>query len=240
MPFAVRTSLIVACIAALAALLAGCSDYSPCGPCTTVDRLHVQGKYVRVTGDPPQGVENGARITVRWRTQTGPVVSDLEVDINDYPLEFYPSGESYMGVVPALEPGDSLRLSVSDGSSSISRTVPVPYAPTDVQLVGGVWDISGPSALNRLEWSNPGVLGLAVVIQLYGFDGEDVVFIFEVISGEPDYTDFTISNRDVPGYADFLWIYALVAQMEYVQFPVGPGLTVLSGTIGEWPTSAGR
>ena len=222
------------------ALLGGCSDSNPSGPSTIVGCLHIGGSYIRVTGDPPQGFAEGASITIRYGSATGPIASGLEVDINDHPLAFYPPSGAYAGVVPALTPGDSLKLSISDGLGTISRTVLLPHPPSELELVGDSWDISGPSALNTLRWENPAVLGEAVVVRLYDYDGWNAVLLLDAASGDAGNSDFTIPNSQLAYYETLEGVGAVVAQMEYVGFPAGAGLSVLAATIHTWPVTSGE
>lgn len=233
-----RISTVALTTVAVAALLCACSNTSPSGPGTVVGCLHVRGSYVHVTGDPPQGYRNGAMIEVRYGSDTGPVAWKLDVDINGHSIDFDSLTGLYTGVVPSLAPGDSMTVTVSDGLGAISRTVSVPYAPSNLQLAGGIWDTSGPSVVNRLTWDNPAILGLTVAMQLYAHDGQELSFLYE-LQGEPTYSDLTLPNSWLGDYETFESVGALVAQKEYVAFPAGHGLAVLSGTVGEWPTSSG-
>ena len=234
-----RTSIAGLMIAAAALLLTGCSDSGSCGPGTSLADLYVYGECVCVTGDPPEGLPSGARISIYHGSETGPVASDLEVEINEYRLTFDAASESYVGAVPALEPGDEVTISVSEGRVSLSRTVSVPYAPFDLQVSGDAWDISGLSTTNTLTWSNPAVLGTALDVRLFGFNGEAVVPMVHAGIGTPTYTELIFTNWQLTDYETLEWVSVLVAQMVRVEFPTGPGVEILGGAIGEWQTVDG-
>ena len=235
----VRTPIAGLIVVAAALLLTGCSDSGSCGPGTVLGDLYVYGNYVCTTGDPSQGLPNGARISIYHGSETGPVASDLEVEINEYRLTFDAATESYVGVVPALEPGDEVTVSISEGPVSLSRTVSVPHAPFDLQVLGDAWDISGSSTSNTVSWSNPAVLGTALDVHLFGFNGEDVVPMVHAMIGTPTYTELTFTNWQLSDYETLEWVSVLVAQMDRVEFPTGPGVEVLGVAIGEWQTVGG-
>ncbi len=239
MQFTVRTPIAGLIILAAALLLTGCSDSGSCGPSAVLADLYVYGEYVCTAGDATQGLPSGARISIYHESETGPVVADLEVEINEHRLMFDAASESYVGVVPGLEPGDGLTISISEGPISLSRTVFVPYAPFDLQVPGDAWDISEPSSANTVSWSNPSVLGTALDIRLFGFDGEHVVPMVHATTWTPTRTEVTFTNWQLPDYETLEVVSVLVAQMVRVEFPTGPGVDILGAAIGEWQTVNG-
>ena len=230
----VRTLMAGLMIVAAGIVFSGCSDSGPCDPGTLLADLYVYGEYVHFTGDPAQGLPNGAHISIYHGSETGPVASDLEVEINGYRLTFDVASESYVGVVPALEPGDELTISISEGPVSLSGTASVPHAPFDLQVTGDAWDISGPSATNTVTWSNPAVLGTALDVHLFGFNGEDLLPMGGMTTATTTLTELTYTNQFVVGYETLESMSVRVAQMVRVEFPTGHRVEVLGAEIGEW------
>ena len=95
-----------------------------------------------------------ARIFRRHGSRTGRVASDVDVVINGRALTFAQSAGEYVGVVPGLAMGDTLRICVRYGGGSVCEAIQVPHAPAELQLEGGSWDVSGASAINRLSVSS--------------------------------------------------------------------------------------
>jgi hypothetical protein len=164
------------------------------------------------------------------------------VDINGHALTFAQGAGEYVGVVPGLAMGDTFRTCVSDGVDSVSSTIQVPHAPSALQLDGGVWDISGPSSINRLTWEIPAQVGQAVVVQLYDYDGLSSQLLLEITSGEPGYASLTIPNSALPYYETLAGVGAVVSQVDYAGFPGNPDdsmIAVHAGVMGTWSVSSG-
>ena len=222
-------------------IVVGCSTGNPSSPSGSVGCLYIGGDYLRLTGDPAQGFSEGAHIAIRHGSRTGRVASGLEVDINGHVLAFAQSVGEYVGAVPGLAMGDTLRICVSEGADSVDQTIQVPHAPSSLQLEGGSWDISGLSSVNRLSWDIPAELGQAVVVRLYDYDGLSSQLLLEIASGEPGYSSLTIPNSVLPYYETLAGVGAVVSQVDYAEFLGNPDdsmVAVHAGIMGTWPVSS--
>jgi len=235
-----RSLVLGLCVVGAALLSSGCSDEGPAGPSTIVGDLYIGGIYLYFPAGRPDPFVNGAYVIVRDGSSTGPVVPGLTVTVNSHALTFDQSVGLYTGVAPNLVSGDNVTISVSDGLGSVSRTVQVPYAPTDLQLIGGVWNTSSAWATNTLSWDNPVVLGQGIIVYLYDYDGAEGDLIHWAESENPSAVTLTVANSALAYYQGMTSVAAIVGQVNYVLFPSNPSgsaVVVLAGDAGAWPTS---
>jgi hypothetical protein len=233
-----RALMAAGMLAALTGSLGGCSDNGPSGQSTIVNDIYIGGDYYFIPAGPLAGMVNGAMIVVRDGGDTGPVVTDLSVEVNGQELSFDESTGYYTGIVDGLASGDDVTISVSDGLGTVSQTVQVPYAPSDLQLVGGAWDITGSSSTNQLTWNNPATVGQAIAINIYDYDGLDADRIYWGAMGNTQATFRTLSNSELDYYATLTSVAAIVAHSNYAFFSGNPdasAVVVLGCATGTWP-----
>ena len=231
----------LASLALAATILAGCSS-SPCSPDSIVRDLYIGGDYYFHTTGRPASLHDGAYLVVREGDHTGPSVAFLSVSINGQLLDYDEASGYYEGVVADLACGDTMAFSIGDGLGTVSQSIRVPSPPTELTLAGGAWDVSGPGAINRLDWDNPPVLGSHVSVHIYDIDGEEATLIHSVKSDDPVVGDYTLPNSSLVYYEGISTIGVIVAQEHYAPFDENPGrsaIGVQACVSGSWPCVGG-
>jgi hypothetical protein len=224
-------------------LCSGCGSDNPSGPETIVHDLYIGGSYYYFPGGSPTGVTNGAAVFVRRDNHTGPVVSGLTVTVNGYQLQFQQSVGFYSGVVPSLVSGQDVTVSVSDGLGTVSQTVQVPYAPSNLRLFTGAWDISSSSASNRLMWDNPIMVGQGLLCYVYDYDGTHAQLLYYASTSVSTANSHLIFNYELTYYAAMSSALCLVCQGNYATYTSNPdnsSVIVLTGVWGDWPVATQR
>lgn len=239
----VRGILVLAAVIALTCCW-GCSGSdSPSGPESIVGDLWIGAAYFYFPGGGPSRATNGAMVIVRDGTETGPIVADLTVTINGESLSFQQSVGYYSGVVPSVVSGQNVTVSVSDGLGSVSQTVQVPYALTDLDLAGGAWDISSLFAPNTLTWDNPVAVGQQLFVYIYDYDGQTATYLGSATSDNPYLESIIVFNTQLAYYESMSAARCTAFQVNRAAFsgqPSGSELLVLSGDWGDWPVTSSR
>lgn len=236
---ALRFGLVAAALCIIFA--SGCSDSGPSGPDTIVGDLWIAASCYCYPAGGPSGSPNSASVTVRQDTSTGAVVSDVSVAVNGTQLTYSQSLGCYRGAVPSLTAGQSASVSVSDGLGTATQAVQVPYAPLNLNLTGGSWDISNLSASNTLTWLNPGALGQKLAVFIWDYDGGSAALLGSPVSSNPNLVSLTIYNSQLAYYATIAGVRCEVFQVNEATFtgqPAGSSITALAGVWGDWPVSS--
>jgi len=241
-----KRSVVVSCATVLALALtlyvSGCGGGdSPAGPESVVNDLHITGYYFHFPAGSPAGITNGAAVIIREGNSTGPVVDDLTVTVNDYQLTFQQALGLYSGVAPSLVPGQNATFKISDGLGSVQQTVQVPYAISNLGLLGGYWSTYSALTVNSLAWDNPIVVGEGIATYLYDYDGVAAHSLYWAATELSQSTTFTVMNSQLAYYQSITSILVLCGQINYALFPQNPagsGLLVMTGVWGSWPASA--
>jgi hypothetical protein len=184
-------------------------------------------------------VSTKAYVIVRENGPNGSDMPDLEVVLGGSTLTFDDTEEAYVGTPPAVVSGESISLSVGNGTESLSRSVRVPYAPFNLKIRKVGWDISSPQETNTLVWTNPAATGERIAVVLYGTTGGRSYQVYRAETDLPDATMFRIYNREIPYYETYARIAAVVCHENEAEFeanPSGSSLTALAGVSGDWPT----
>jgi hypothetical protein len=185
-------------VAVVCCCVASCSD-SPSSPEAgrTVDDLWFDGGYDLYPASARDQLESGAALIVHEGAGTGPTVDDITVIMNADTLSYNPTTERYEGVVPGLLEGDDLTITLIDGTSWLSKTLTVPYAPTNLSLSNNTWDFSSGDAENVLMWDNPQMLGQYLVVLIWDNDGATRRLMYYDESDEVTSTSKTIQTSEL-------------------------------------------
>ena len=215
-----------------------------CGPSSsypvTVHDIGVEGIYHYFPDGAPTGIAGGAEITVR--ECSGENVPDFIVSIDGYELEYDSATQYYTGVAPGLTSGEYMVIAVSDGSESISDSVRVPLAISNLQLDGDSWDCSSEASTNTWSWTNPSSTSWAVAQRIYDYDGESGTPIFDRwMDWSSSSTSARISNSRLDYYEGISSVLIVSGQLAYVGigdcYWQPTGVHVVTGVWGVWPVS---
>lgn len=230
-----RFRLVV--VVVLGALLSGCSgDDGPSGPDTIVHDLWIGGAYFYIPGSRANGITTGAVVFVRDGGEYGAIVSGLTVKINDQELAYDSSQGFYYGEAPTIASGEFGTISVSDGLGTVSQAVQVPFAPSNLEIDGGAWDITDAWTQNRVTWQNPVMVGQGTAWYVYDVVGDQATLLYYNL-GTSHQTSFTCYNYDLAYFETITSIGCVVFQGNYAEFldnPSGSAVLMLTGVAADW------
>ena len=219
----------------VAAALGGCSSSAGPSAAETLDDYWIGGYYCYY---PPEQRDRdwiSCVVHVRSGGVDGDAVSGLTVTCNGQALSF--QQVAYYASVGEIEPGEDVAFHVSDGTRSVDLTLTVPGAPTDLSLLEGSWDFSGPSGTHTLTWENPAVTADSILVAVVG-QGFHPTIIFaytERLLGSA--TQVTLSNANMSDFGSTNDISCAVTQGVRGVFPSHSGgseMWARAGVSGEW------
>jgi hypothetical protein len=219
----------------VAAAIAGCSSSTGPSGAETLDDYWIQGYYCHYPAGQRELSWEPCVVFVRSGGTDGDAVSGLSVTCNDQALTFQQVG--YYADIADIEPGDDVTFRVSDGTRSVTLTLEVPGAPTNLALQEGSWDFSNPSGTHTLTWDNPTVVADSVLVGVVGQGVHPMMVFAHAEQLEGDATQVTLSNADMSDFSDADDISCAVTQGVRGAFPGHSGgseMWARAGVIGDW------
>ena len=219
----------------LVALLAGCSSSTGPSDAETLDDYWIQGYYAYYPPGQREITWESCVVFVRSGGADGDPVSGLSVTCNGQALSFEQTG--YFGDVADIEPGEDVTFSVSEGGHSVSLTLEVPGAPSNLTLQEGSWDFSSPSGTHTLSWDNPAVVADSVHVGVAG-RGVHPTMVFghsETLEGSA--MQVTLSNASMSGFSGATVVSCAVLQGVRGVFPGHSGGSeswARAGVVEDW------
>jgi hypothetical protein len=218
--------LVLLGVASVVALQLGCGGDStgPGDVDITFDDYWIHGYYAYF----PDGQRSSflpCVVEVRAGSEDAAAVAGLTVTCGGQALT-YDHG-LYTANVTGIVSGEDVTFQVSDGRGSVSATLEVPQAPSDLALVEGAWDFADTLATHTLAWQNPPTLADTLLFALAG----TIVHPPQVASYTtllpPETTSVTLEHTDLSGFTSSMDIICGVFQANSGQFGSHSGESLL-------------
>lgn len=225
-------------------LSTGCfMENAPAGPDPkpTVDLagLFITGyAYCFPAGNYP-GSPSHAIVWVWEKKDHGTPVTDLTVSVAGSILPYDIVQRSYAGATAPLSQDGSVELIVSNGETSVSSTLLVPFAPMNLRIPKGYWDVSGPDIPNTLRWETPVTLGESITVTIYGVNGDNQQSLYWLETDWVEANYLTVYNHEIPYYGTFDRFRAMVGYTRTCAVPgclTGSEFLAVAAAWGEWLT----
>ncbi len=222
-------------------LLFGCGEsdvpYEPLprsGPYQNLENLWINGVYFYFPGGIPTGFAGTAHVVVREEGPKGSVVTGLEVRMEGALLSYDEAAGAYVGLAPVAASGDTVTLSVGNGTDAVSAFVRVPDPPRNFRLRKDYWDVSSPYVWHTLIWENPVTPPSSIAFFLYGETDTVRRQVFWAETNDTEATFFTIYNHDIPYFEMYERMTALVANANLAYFDGNPNNASLAALAAVW------
>jgi hypothetical protein len=237
-----RRSVCAALLLAVSVLMVqfGCgSSTTGPGDAITFDDYWIHGYYAYMSDGSLRASFLPCVVEIRAGSEGADPVSGLNVTCGGQTLT-YDQG-LYSADVTGIVPGQDVTFQVSDGRTSVSATLQVPDAPSNLTLEEADWDFSNPLGSHTLTWENPADLADTLLFALAGASLHPPQVASYTLFLPPETTSITIANADLSEFSSLWEIVGGVFQSNRGHFIGHSGESLLwarAAAVEEWHREA--